>query len=201
MLTRFKEGASNLVWDIVTGDETWIYCYDLKTKQQSTVWVYRDEPKPTKVARERSSDNTIVSVSGSAVNAEGEWQHDEPGHGTGLQVARAAGRRRPHTSSRVCSPASSMAEQHITPSSSHSALSRESNRNLQLKHIEILLRLMVTMLCRLRHADWVRPFTNNDFELVDKERSGAPKKFEDEKLEELLDQDRYQMLTELEKTL
>ncbi|GBP06135.1 hypothetical protein EVAR_3520_1 [Eumeta japonica] len=31
MLTRFKKGASNLVWDIVTGDETWIYCYDLKT--------------------------------------------------------------------------------------------------------------------------------------------------------------------------
>ncbi|GBP47437.1 Mariner Mos1 transposase [Eumeta japonica] len=35
----------------------------------------------------------------------------------------------------------------------------------------------------------------------DKEYSGAPKKFEDEKLEKLLDQDRYQMLTELGKTL
>ncbi|GBP67219.1 hypothetical protein EVAR_47780_1 [Eumeta japonica] len=31
MLTRFKEGASNLVQDIVTGYETWIYVYDLKT--------------------------------------------------------------------------------------------------------------------------------------------------------------------------
>ncbi|GBP10985.1 hypothetical protein EVAR_5537_1 [Eumeta japonica] len=39
-LIRFKERASNLVWDIVTGDETWIYCYDSKTKQQSIVWVY-----------------------------------------------------------------------------------------------------------------------------------------------------------------
>ncbi|GBP16843.1 F-box only protein 33 [Eumeta japonica] len=39
VLTRFKEESSNLVWDLVTGDETWIYCYDPKTKQQSTVWV------------------------------------------------------------------------------------------------------------------------------------------------------------------
>ncbi|CAG9576011.1 unnamed protein product [Danaus chrysippus] len=49
-----------------------------------------------------------------------------PWHGAG-QVAGAGGRR-PHTSSRVCSPASSMAEQHITPSS-HSALTRESTRS------------------------------------------------------------------------
>ncbi|GBP97279.1 hypothetical protein EVAR_70280_1 [Eumeta japonica] len=32
MLTGLKEGASHLVWGIVTGDETWIYCYDPKTK-------------------------------------------------------------------------------------------------------------------------------------------------------------------------
>lgn len=49
--------------------------------------------------------------------------------------------------------------------------------------------------------DWFRRFKNNDFDLEDKERSGAPKKFEDEKLEELLDQDRRQTLAELGKTL
>ncbi|GBP51604.1 hypothetical protein EVAR_42788_1 [Eumeta japonica] len=59
---KFKKGASKLVWDIVTGDETWIYCYDPKIKQQSIVWVYRDEPKPTKVAHERiSTKRTIAS--------------------------------------------------------------------------------------------------------------------------------------------
>ncbi|GBP34074.1 hypothetical protein EVAR_94087_1 [Eumeta japonica] len=51
-LRRFKGGSSNLKWDIITSDETWIYCYDLKIKHQSTVWVYRDEPKPTIVALE-----------------------------------------------------------------------------------------------------------------------------------------------------
>lgn len=49
--------------------------------------------------------------------------------------------------------------------------------------------------------DWFRRFKNNDFEIEDKDRSGAPKKFEDEKLEELLDQDRCQTLAELGKTL
>ncbi|GBP64147.1 tRNA selenocysteine 1-associated protein 1 [Eumeta japonica] len=49
--------------------------------------------------------------------------------------------------------------------------------------------------------DWFRRFKKNDFELEDKERSGKQKKFEDEKLEELLDQDVCQTLTELRKTL
>ena len=35
--------------------------------------------------------------------------------------------------------------------------------------------------------DWFRRFKNDDFDLQDKERSGAPKKFKDEELEALLD--------------
>lgn len=49
--------------------------------------------------------------------------------------------------------------------------------------------------------DWFRRFKNNDFKLEDKERSGAPKKFEDKELEEILDADRSQTLAELGKTL
>ena len=50
--------------------------------------------------------------------------------------------------------------------------------------------------------DWFRRFKNNDFKLEDKERSGAPKKFEDKELDkELLDEDRSQTLAELGKTL
>lgn len=37
MLDRFNRGASHLVYNIVTGDETWIYSYEPETKQQSTV--------------------------------------------------------------------------------------------------------------------------------------------------------------------
>lgn len=49
--------------------------------------------------------------------------------------------------------------------------------------------------------DWFRRFKNNDFEIEAKDRSGASKKCKDEKLEELLDQDRCQTLAELGKTL
>ncbi|KAG5319588.1 FOXP1 protein, partial [Pseudoatta argentina] len=42
--------------------------------------------------------------------------------------------------------------------------------------------------------DWFRRFKNNDFQLEDKERSGAPKKFQDKELEQLLDTgDRYRL--------
>ncbi|KAG5321361.1 MOS1T transposase, partial [Pseudoatta argentina] len=49
--------------------------------------------------------------------------------------------------------------------------------------------------------DWFRGFKNNDFELEDKERSGAPKKFEDKELEQSLDEDPSQTLSELGKIL
>ncbi|KAG5313536.1 MOS1T transposase, partial [Pseudoatta argentina] len=49
--------------------------------------------------------------------------------------------------------------------------------------------------------DWFRRFKNNDFELEDKERSGAPKKFQDRELELLLDEDPSQTLSELGKIL
>ena len=49
--------------------------------------------------------------------------------------------------------------------------------------------------------DWFQRFKNNDFKLEDKERSDAPKKFEDKELEEILDEDRPQTLPELGKTL
>ena len=52
---KFNRGRSSLVYNIVTGDETWIYSYEPESKQQSTVWVFQNEPKPTKVVRSRSA--------------------------------------------------------------------------------------------------------------------------------------------------
>ena len=49
--------------------------------------------------------------------------------------------------------------------------------------------------------DWFRRFKNDDFDLQDKERSGAPKKFKDEELEALLDVDACQTLAGLGKSL
>ena len=49
--------------------------------------------------------------------------------------------------------------------------------------------------------DAFRRFKSSDFKLEEKERSGAPNKFEDKELEEILDEDRSQTLAELRKTL
>ncbi|GBP05762.1 Triosephosphate isomerase [Eumeta japonica] len=71
----------------------------------------------------------------------------------------------------------------------------------KLKHIEFLLRLMVTMLCRIRHAQ--TGFYASKIIILNLRIKNilACEKFEDEKLEELLNQDRCQALTELGKTL
>ena len=45
------------------------------------------------------------------------------------------------------------------------------------------------MLCRKQKTDWFGRLKNNDFDVEDKELSGAPKKFEDEELEALLHED------------
>ncbi|GBP39520.1 hypothetical protein EVAR_32454_1 [Eumeta japonica] len=57
MLTRFEKGASNSMWSVVRGVKTWIYCYDLETKQ----WIYRVEQKPTKEARERRLSERAIA--------------------------------------------------------------------------------------------------------------------------------------------
>ena len=55
MLQKYERGASKHVYDIVTGDGSWIYAYEPESKQQSTVWVFQDEQNPTKVAGARST--------------------------------------------------------------------------------------------------------------------------------------------------
>ncbi|XP_025158379.1 histone-lysine N-methyltransferase SETMAR-like [Harpegnathos saltator] len=61
MLKKYDCGASKHVYDIVTGDESWIYAYEPESKQQSTVWVFQDEPNPTKVVRARSTTKQMVA--------------------------------------------------------------------------------------------------------------------------------------------
>ena len=46
MRQKFDSGASEQVWDIVIGDETWIYQYDPETKRQSSQWAFPGENAP-----------------------------------------------------------------------------------------------------------------------------------------------------------
>lgn len=61
MLKKYNRGGSNAVYNIYTGDESWIYAYEPETKQQSTVWVFQDEPNRTKVVRGRSTSKQMVA--------------------------------------------------------------------------------------------------------------------------------------------
>ena len=40
---------------LVTCDESWIYCYDLETKRQSSQWKHAGSPKPKKARQNKSS--------------------------------------------------------------------------------------------------------------------------------------------------
>ncbi|CAH2004529.1 unnamed protein product [Acanthoscelides obtectus] len=57
-LDRFNSGNSKNVYSIVSGDESWIYCYEPENKRQTAVWVFQGEEKPTKVVA------TFVSKAG-----------------------------------------------------------------------------------------------------------------------------------------
>jgi len=77
---------------------------------------------------------------------------------------------------------------------------------IQTKSVAEAHRILVDIygdhaLLEIISRDWFRCFKNNDFDVEDKERSGAPKKFEDEELEALLHEDSYQTLAELAESL
>lgn len=61
MIKEYDKGRSKAVYNIVTGDESWIYAYEPESKQQSTVWVFQSEPNPTKVVRARSTAKQMVA--------------------------------------------------------------------------------------------------------------------------------------------
>lgn len=62
MLQKFDEGRSKAVYSVLTGDETWLHCYDPETKQQSMCWVGAGDAPPLKLKRSRSVTKVMVAV-------------------------------------------------------------------------------------------------------------------------------------------
>ena len=60
MLRKFDGGRSPRVWDIVRGDETWVYQYDPETKEQSVAWVFPDENPPVNFKRNGSASKQMI---------------------------------------------------------------------------------------------------------------------------------------------
>lgn len=57
MLKSYNHDVSKAVYNIYTSDETLIYTYGPKSKQQLILWVFQNESKLTKVVRARSTLN------------------------------------------------------------------------------------------------------------------------------------------------
>ncbi|UYV60447.1 hypothetical protein LAZ67_1001174 [Cordylochernes scorpioides] len=52
----------NLLQRVITGDEAWVYGYDVKTKAQSSQWKLPHEPRPKKARQVRSNVKVLLTV-------------------------------------------------------------------------------------------------------------------------------------------
>ena len=52
----------NFLKTTVTGDETWVYGYDVETKAQSSQWVGQGSPRPKKAQMSRSNTKVMLVV-------------------------------------------------------------------------------------------------------------------------------------------
>jgi len=49
LLELFRRDPNDMLLRLVTVDETWLYHYDLETKQQSMQWLHSGSPRPKKI--------------------------------------------------------------------------------------------------------------------------------------------------------
>ncbi|UYV78333.1 hypothetical protein LAZ67_16001006 [Cordylochernes scorpioides] len=47
---------------VITGDETWIYCFDSETTQQTSEWRFKNEPRPKKARKALSKVKVMLTV-------------------------------------------------------------------------------------------------------------------------------------------
>jgi len=52
----------NFMKNVITGDETWVYGYDVETKVQSSQWVGKSSPRPKKACQSRSNVKVMLIV-------------------------------------------------------------------------------------------------------------------------------------------
>lgn len=56
------DSDSTFMQRIITGDETWVYEFDMPTEQQSSEWRAKNEPKPQKSRQSRSKIKVLLTV-------------------------------------------------------------------------------------------------------------------------------------------
>ena len=56
------EDDPELLSRVITGDESWVYGYDIETKAQSAQWCFQGEPRPKKIRQSRSQIKVLLTV-------------------------------------------------------------------------------------------------------------------------------------------
>ena len=54
----------NFLKNVITGDETWVYGYDVETKVQLSQWIGKLPPRPKKARQSRSNVKVMLIVFG-----------------------------------------------------------------------------------------------------------------------------------------
>lgn len=62
ILKFFRQDKAGFLDRIVTMDETWLFCYDPETKQQSMQWRHAGSPRHKKFRQVRSKEKVLASV-------------------------------------------------------------------------------------------------------------------------------------------
>ena len=52
----------NLLKKVITGNESWVYSYDVETKAQSSQWKHTESPRPKKARQVRSNVKVLLTV-------------------------------------------------------------------------------------------------------------------------------------------
>ena len=61
-LLASTNGNENFLKNIITGDETWIYGYDVETKMHSSQWMGKGSPRPKRARMSRSKIRVLLVV-------------------------------------------------------------------------------------------------------------------------------------------
>ena len=62
LLDRYGHGNQQLLNNIVTGDETWIYYYEPPSREMNKVWLQKGGKKPTVAKRSRSVKKVLYTI-------------------------------------------------------------------------------------------------------------------------------------------
>jgi len=61
-LLKRSNTDKNFLKNVITGDETWVYGYDVETKVQSSQWVGKSSPRPKKACQSHSNVKVMLIV-------------------------------------------------------------------------------------------------------------------------------------------